>query len=297
MPESSLTRRAFLARTGILGAAAVLFGTAGPGAVPSWAQSPDDLAPLLSQIRSVLQELARDTYDGLSAFIVPGPDAYSVAQGVTSTKPGAVAAKGAQFMMEAADFFAAFPDRNTAAIAVALSEGLRTSPLPLPPELAGIPLEVSTQLDDAVRTYTENDQPIPLSIVFALTINQLAVAVNPAAVTGAFLSPFARLTFTEKLAAWEMFEGANPDIVAMIDANLPEPQTESVSGVLRFAAGALLEFTAFGTYSEYSTFDPATRKLTGRPVGWAITGYQPNGPVEGWDEFKGYYRNHKKATS
>ncbi len=273
-----------------------LVGVAGPGALPAWGQSPDDLAPVLAQIRAVLAELARDTFDGLASFVIPGPDPHSVAQGVTSTKPGGIAAKATQFLIESADFFVPFPDRNLGAIAVALSEGLKTSPLPLPPELAGIPLTVTDQLDEAIRAYTENDQAIPLSVVFALAINQLAVAVNPAAVSGAFLSPFARLSYAEKLAAWEMFEGGNPDIVAMIDANLPEPQTESVSGVLRFAAGALLEFTAFGTYSEYSAFDPVTRKLTGRPVGWAVTGYQPNGPVEGWNEFKGYFQGRRKAV-
>ena len=221
MPDPSLTRRDFLARTGILGAMVAMVGVAGPGVLPAWAQSPDDLAPVLAQLRTVLAELTRDTFDGLASFVVPGPDPYSIAQGVTSTKPGGIAAKATQFLIESADFFVPFPDRNLAGIAVALSEGLRTSPVPLPPELAGIPLTVTNQLEEAVRAYTENDQAIPLSLVFALTINQLAVATNPAAVSGAFLSPFARLSYAEKLAAWEMFEGGNPDIVAMIDANLP----------------------------------------------------------------------------
>ena len=296
MSDHSLNRRDFLARTGVLGALVTLYSVAGPGAIPSWAQSPDDLAPVLAAIRTALQELARDTFAGLAAFVVPGPDPYSVAQGMTSPKPGGIAANTPQFLLESADFFVSFPDRNLAAIAVALSEGLTTSPVPLPPELALIPLSVTDQLDEAVRAYTENDQTIPLSLVFALAINQLAVATNPAAVNGQFLSPFARLTYAEKLAAWEMFESANPDLVAMIDSNLPEPSTETVSGVLRFAAGALLEFAAFGTMTEYSAFDPATRKLTGRPVGWELTGYQPNGPVEGWDEFIGYLENRKQVT-
>jgi hypothetical protein len=297
MTDSSLTRRDFLARAGILGAVAALYGVAGPGVLPSWAQSPDDLAPILAAIRTTLQQLALDTFHGLSAFGVPGNDEYSIAQGVATSKPGAIAAKNPEFLVKAADFFVAFPDRNTAGIAVALAEGLKTSPLSLPPELANIPLTVSDQLDDAVRAYAENDQVIPLSLVFALAINQLAVVVNPLAVSGNFLSPFARLTYAEKLAAWEMFEGGNADIVAMIDANLPQPQTESVSGVLRFAAGALLEFVGFGTFGGFDTFDTATRKLTGRPVGWQLTGYQPNGgPVNGWDEFKGYYQGRKSVS-
>ena len=77
---------------------------------------------------------------------------------------------------------------------------------------------------------------------------------------------------------------------------LPQPLTQSVSGVLEFVAGALLEFSAFGAYSEFGVFDPATRRLTGRPVGWQIASYQPNGVVDGWDDFKGYYQGRTEVT-
>jgi hypothetical protein len=43
---------------------------------------------------------------------------------------------------------------------------------------------------------------------------------------------------------------------------------------------------AFGSYSEYAVFDPDTRTLTARPVGWELAEYQPSGPVEGRDELK-----------
>jgi hypothetical protein len=199
-------------------------------------------------------------------------------------------------MLAAVDDFVPLPDRNTNAYGFALSEGLRTAPVSIPSDLALIPLTVTDQLDEAIRAYTENDQVLPLSLVFALAMNQAAVAVNPLAVSGAFLSPFARLTYAEKLAAMAMIEGANADLVATIDGALPEPETESISGILRFVGGALYEFVAFGVFSEYSAFNPATKQLTGRPVGWAISGYQPNGPVEGWDEFKGYFQGRKEAT-
>src|SRR5689334_4453606 len=35
-------------------------------------------------------DLTHDTYDGLFAFILPGSDAYSTAQGVSTTDPGGV---------------------------------------------------------------------------------------------------------------------------------------------------------------------------------------------------------------
>jgi hypothetical protein len=296
MADSLLTRRDFLVKSGILGALVAVYGAAGPGGIPAWAQTPDDLAPVIAALRTTLQELARDTYSGLVAFVVPGPDPYSVAQGVTTPKPGGIAARNVDFMVAAIDDFVPLPDRNTNAYGFALSEGLRTAPIPIPAELAGIPLMVTEQLDEAIRAYTENDQVLPLSLVFALAMNQAAVAVNPLAVSGAFLSPFARLTYDEKLQAMAMIEGANADLVATIDGGLPEPETESISGILRFVGGALYEFVAFGTFSEYGVFDPATRKLTGRPVGWAMSGYQPNGPVEGWDEFKGYFQGRKQVS-
>jgi hypothetical protein len=292
MTPSKLSRRDFLIRTGVLGAFLTIVGQGGIGALRAMAQTPDDLEPVLAQIKAVLEELSRDTFGGLAAFVVPGDDPYSVAQGVTAQGPGAVGAKMVEFLLASADDFVPFPDRNTSAIGVALSEGLGS----LPPEIAGVPFTVTDQLDEAMRMFAENDQTVPLSLVFALAMNQLAVATNPASLGGTFMSPFANLSWDDKLVAWEMFEQANPDLVAMIDGALPEPQSESVSGVVRFAAGALLEFAAFGTYTEFSTFDPATRALTGRPVGWALSGYQPGGPVRGWDEFKGYYQGRTKAV-
>jgi hypothetical protein len=44
-------------------------------------------------------------------------------------------------------------------------------------------------------------------------------------------------------------------------------------------------------------FDPATRTLSGRPVGWQLTGYVPNGVVDGWDDFQGYFQDRVQVTS
>ena len=41
-----------------------------------------------NQAAALLDALARDTASGLAAFIVPGPDAYSKAQGQSSKTPG-----------------------------------------------------------------------------------------------------------------------------------------------------------------------------------------------------------------
>jgi hypothetical protein len=74
---------------------------------------------------------------------------------------------------------------------------------------------------------------------------------------------------------------------------------ESLSGLLAFLAGALLEFAAFGSYSEFGAFNPATRTLTGVPVGWRTSNYLVDTnfvPDEGWNEFLGYFDNEKQAS-
>ena len=55
------------------------------------------------------------------------------------------------------------------------------------------------------------------------------------------------------------------------------------------------EFAAFGAYAEWHALDGTTRTLTERPVGWQLTNYQPDGPVEGWDELIGYYQDRREV--
>src|SRR5207249_1434384 len=108
-------------------------------------------------------------------------------------------------------------------------------------------------------------------------------------------APFARLSFGEKLRAMELLEQKAPQLVAALDGQAPEPFRSVASGLLEFLAGGIFDFTAFGAFGEYGVFNPATRTLTGRPVGWQLTGYQPNGVVDGWNEFKGYYQGRSQA--
>ena len=281
MNTTALNRRQFLARVGVLGAAVGLWSA---GAWRSVRGAP----PPGSE---VLGELARDTMNGLGAFAVPGPDDYSVAQGVTSPTPGAVDAKIADFLITSADNFVPFPDHYVRPVVQAMKTGSVDSGFP--PEPFSVPLEISRQLDEAFEAIFANDNTIPLSLLFAMQMNFLATRTNPASLGGPFLSPFANLAFEDKVAAWELFETPDPALVATIDSNLPEPQTETVSGVLRFAAGALIEFAAFGTYTEWSTFDAESRSLTATPVGWQIGNFVPS--RGGWDDFKGYWKGRRAA--
>ena len=166
-------------------------------------------------------DLLHDTFDGLLAFIVPGPDDYSVAQGVSTIELGGV------------------------------DEGVA---------------------DILIATLDETTPFLPqFSATVAAILNSLAQVVNPAA-GGTFLSPFARLSFAEKAAVFQIMDG-----------------TES----LKPLAGVLPAFVAFFCYSETGAFDPVTRSLTGHPIAWDISSYQ--GVSDGRNEFVGYFENRREV--
>lgn len=293
MPQRPVDRRVFLARIGLLGALAGT-GYLAPSVLrPGSARAASGAAPDL--VTTALAELARDTLNALAVFVVPGPDAYSAAQGTPRSEPGALEAKTADFLIESLDHYVPVPDGIGKPIGSALANGLADVAVPLPGDLPELPTDALVDLDDAVRTSLRNDETLPLSLLVALLLNSLAAQVNPAAVSGAFLSPFARLSFEEKARVFQQLEDPTAALIAAIDGELPEPVKGSVSGLLRFLAGALLEFSAFGTYSEWSTFDLETRYVRTKPVGWQLSGYDP-GVLDGWDEFRGYYQGRTKVS-
>ncbi|WP_199435542.1 hypothetical protein [Qaidamihabitans albus] len=292
---AAVGRRAFLARLGLLGAAVGVGGLLPRSALapPAAAAQNDVLPGLVDLLRPVLAELARDTLNGLSVFALPGPDPYSAAQGTPSDTPGAMEAGTTDFLIDALDNFVPFPDQLAKPIGAALATGLADTGIELPgTEL--LPAELGT-LDKALRALLESDATLPLSFPIAGMLNLLATQVNPLAVNGAFLSPFARLSYAEKARAFQLLEGPDSDLVALLDVRFPEPLKNSVSGLLKFVGGALIEFASFGSYTEYAVFDARNKQLTARPVGWELTGYQPDGPVEGWDEFIGYYQGRTEV--
>ena len=294
MPAEPLGRRAFLARIGVLGAA-----LGGGGLLTRSLLNPADAAtnPLLPTtvdlLRPVLAELARDTLNGLTTFALPGPDAYSRTQGVSSETPGALEAGATDFMINALDHFVPFPDALAQPISAALVTGLADTGFAVP-GLEVLPVQLRS-LDRALAAYLHSDEAIPLSFPIAGLLNLMATQVNPLAVNGAHLSPFARLTYAEKAKAFELIEKTDSDLVELLDVHFPEPLKASVSGLLKFVGGALIEFATFGAYGEFAVYDRSSRTLKARPVGWDLTGYQPDGPVEGWDDFIGYYQGRQEV--
>lgn len=283
-----LDRRTFLASVGVLGALAAtdLMAPRVASATPT--------RPLVDLVSQLLGQVSKDTYKGLSAFVAPGSDAYSRSQGTERSKPGGLDAKTPDFLIESLNSYVPFPDQVGSPIARALIQGLDDVPIDLP-GLPSLPLPVLDDLESVVKHLLRNDETLPLSVVIALLLNALAVQVDPTSAAGPFLSPFSRLSFAKKAAVFELMEGPDAKLVAQIDRQLPEPTKGTASGLLQFVSGAVLEFTAFGTFGEWATFDPKTGTVTEHPVGWKVSGYDP-GSMEGWDEFKGYYQGRKKVS-
>jgi len=321
MPEqAAFNRRAFLARIGVLGAAVgagswlgrrvPFLDPAGPGAatgIGSPAATPPGgvvLQALVNALRPVLDALALDTFRGMVVFALPGPDPYSAIQGTPRSEPGAIESRGAEFLVQALDEFVPFPDQLARPLAAAFSTALADVGIGLPNPLGLLSGQLVSNLDQALAVLLQNDQTIPLSLAVALMLNLLATQVRPTAVTGPLGSPFARLSFAEKAQVFKLVEGTDANLVAKLDISLPAPLHGSVSGLLEFLGGSLLEFAAFGSANEWGVFNPATRQVTARPVGWQLSGYKPkqlngypvNGLGDGWDEFRGYYGGRRSVA-
>lgn len=159
---STWTRRQFLVRAGV---AAALAEVPGLLALSKWspahAQSPD---------------LVRESLNALVAFVLPGDDPFSVAQGVTAPGPGGVAGGAVDGVIEVLDHVIPVPD----------NVGANNLTVPLAPAVAG--------LLDAV----------------ALVVNPLASLTGG----GPSLAPFARLSFADKGKVLQLLEGVDlPDVV------------------------------------------------------------------------------------
>jgi len=107
--RASLHRRKFL-RIGMLGAAAAAVATSSSFA--SW----------MARAQSSTPDLIADTYNGLLAFIVPGPDSYSVEQSVSPSEPGGLAAGVADLLIVTVDESVPYAPPFSAVVAALLNQ-------------------------------------------------------------------------------------------------------------------------------------------------------------------------------
>lgn len=217
-----MSRRELLERSGLAAAGALLAQLPGFLGARGWLE--EALAQDADQVR--------DTINGLVAFVVPGPDEYSVAQRQATREPGGLDAGATDLVIELLDRFAGAP-----------------APTPALPAAAGV----------------------------AQLLNGYALEVNPAAAGGPFPSPFARLSFDEKIEVFRRFEA------------------ETEGSELRFVSGILIGAVGFLSYTEGGVLNRSNRQLGATPVGWTLSGY--DGVAEGRPELKGYWRNRRKVRT
>ena len=282
------SRRAFLARLGVLGAAATV-----PGGVWARAASADHHAGL--PYDEVVQAVTGDTFAALAAFVCPGPDRYSVQQGETDPAPGGVDADGGGFLAHALDHYLPYPDAVLRPLAHALATATADE-AGVPADLLGLADEVVRGVDGALTSLLANDQTVQASVPSALLLNHAATTVRPDALVGPFLaSPFANLDMAGKAAVFEFLDTRAAPLVAQLDGGLDEPARAAVSGLVRFLSAALVHFTAFGIYSEWST-SRGRGDVVARPVGWDLASFTPGemATADGWDELRGYWRGRRQ---
>jgi hypothetical protein len=238
---AGLDRRNFLIGLGVLGAAAggnLLLPNSASAAVFGMAGPPTP----------AVDDLTRDTFNGLAVFLMPGPDPYSIAQGTPRTEPGAIEARTGDYLINLFDNYLGLPDGTV----------------------------------------------MPLSPLISLLLNSVAAQVRPT--TGPFQSPFANLFWPEKAAVFSLLENPPPPLLDAILSQLPAELRPLVQAVLPYLVGGLLAYPSLGGYSEWAVFDRNTRTLTGRPVGWQVSGFDP-GVLNGWNEFKGYYQGRRGVSN
>lgn len=110
--SAGLSRRTFVSRSAMLAAAAVF------GQVPGFVARQGWLDEALAQT----PDMTHDTLNGFVAFVVPGPDAYSVAQGQSTPEPGGIDAGATELLIETANKYAG--SSNTTGVPAA--EGVAT---------------------------------------------------------------------------------------------------------------------------------------------------------------------------
>ena len=136
-----------------------------------------------------------------------------------------------------------------------------------------VPALIAT-LDNVIKI--EGAQ-VRVSSGVAALLNDYAVQVDPAAASGTFLSPFARLRNKDKAEVFRRFEA--------------DPAWDD--NQFKFLSGIVPGLVALLAFSEAGVIDPKTRRVRKRPVGWRLAEY--SGPAEGHAELKGYFQKRRRV--
>jgi len=207
---------------------------------------------------------------------------------VTTSEPGGIDAKGADFLLDALDHFFPLPTRCSGPSCRRSDRNQRHEARPPAPSLLNVPVDLVHQLDDTLGTLLRSNDTVPLSIVVALFLNFLATMVQSSSLVGPFpASPFANLSSAKKAEAFRTLEQDTASVVARVDTNLSEPARQTLSGVLAFLAGALSSspLSARTPNGARSIRHPGRQRRPGGLAPLRLSVRDRLCPVNGWDEF------------
>lgn len=298
-------RRQLLIGSGLLGAAAAV----NPGmAFGSWEWSRDNTDPsedvesvdwTVEQLRTALDRLRDDTFFAMIAFGVPGDDPYSEYQGVSTPTPGGITTRADMYLSGGIDMLLPMPPDFMSQMLASIATYLGMSPMSIS-EMASEDVGengewILENLDSSFTTYLEGEASN--SVLLTLLIN-LAATRMAGSVDGPFPSPFANLSWEQKARVFEELESENSWLKRAVVWGVRDwTYREATPGVMATLVGFMLRIAGFGSYCEFAVFDPESREVAERPLGWQLSQYAPDAPPSGIgsDDFIGYYQGRRSV--
>lgn len=299
-------RRQLLIGSGVLGAAAAVnpgmaFAHWGRGQWDWW-NPQEKVEPVdwtVEQLRTALNALRDDTFFAMIAFGVPGNDPYSEYQGVSTPYPGGITTRADLYLAGGTDLLIPMPPEFMDQMLASIATYLKLSPMDIP-EMAAEDVGENGEyiLENLDRTFTELlEGEVSNSVLVALLVNLAATRVS-GSIDGPFPSPFANLTWEQKAQVFEELESYHSWLKRAITWAIPNRDyREAAPGVLNSLIAFMLRISGFGSYCEFAVFNPATREVVQRPLGWVLSQYAPDAPPSGIgsDDFIGYFQGRRSV--
>lgn len=291
--------------SGLVGAAAAVnpsMAFAGWGRGWSWWNPQENVEPVdwtVEQLRTALDALRDDTFFAMIAFGVPGDDPYSEYQGVSTPYPGGITTRADLYLAGGTDLLVPMPTEFMDQMLASIATYLRLSPMDIP-EMASEDVGengeyILENLDSTFTEYLEGE--VSNSVLVALLLNLAATRVA-GSVDGPFPSPFANLSWDQKAQVFEELENQNSWLRRAITWAIPNWEyREAAPGVLNLMISFMLRISGFGSYCEFAVFNPETREVAQRPLGWVLSQYAPDAPPSsiGSDDFIGYFQGRRSV--
>ncbi|SFR53101.1 hypothetical protein SAMN05216203_1186 [Marinobacter daqiaonensis] len=297
-------RRQLLIGSGLLGAAVAV----NPGMAfgRGWGRDRDNVQEnvepvdwTVEQLRTALDKLRDDTFFGLTAFAVPGNDPYSEYQGRSTPAPGGIATRADLYLAGGVNLLLPLPAAFMQQLLASIATYLSLSPMDIPEMASGDVGEngewILENLDSTFTDYLEGEAS---NTVLAALLLNLAATRAAGSVDGPFPSPFANLSWEQKAQLFEELESPHSWLKRALVWNIPDRDfREAAPGVIGSLVSFILRIGGFASYNEFAVFDPATREVVQRPLGWVLSQYAPDAPPSsiGSDDFIGYYQGRRSV--